>query len=199
MGRHSSHQQVDFMKSAFMWFLPWLLAAVVGLGALWIGIDAALGGDSDSPSEEPPARVGAAVDPSPTQVTPSETPVEASPSETKGDDPAKDEAKDKSKKKEPRLISDGVSVQVLNGTTLSDADDRIATELEDLGFEIVATNAWHATPISIVYWSTPADEKAAALLADELGWIAQPKPEELSTEVQLHVLVGADGTIDLEP
>jgi hypothetical protein len=201
MGRHSSHQQVDFMKSAFMWFLPWLLAAVVGIGALWIGIDAALGGDSDSPSDQRPGRAGAAAGPSPsTEATATETPVVESPPETEDDDPAKDQPKDKPrKKKQPRLISDGVRVQVLNGTTLPDADDRIATELEALGFEIVATNDWHATPISIVYWSTPADQKAATLLADKLGWIAQPKPAELSTEVRLHVLVGADGTIDLEP
>jgi hypothetical protein len=200
MGRHSSHQQVDFMKSAFMWFLPWLLAAVVGIGAVWIGVDAALGGDSSGPADEPPARAGAAADPSPSvDATPPETPVEESPPEKENEKPAEKEPKDKQEKKKPRLISDGVRVQILNGTTLSDADDRIASELEALGFEIVATNAWHATPISVVYWSTPEDERTATLLADKLGWVAQPKPEELSTEVQLHVLVGADGTIDLEP
>jgi hypothetical protein len=198
MGKHSTHQQADFVKSTFMWFLPWLLAAVVGLGALWIAIDAAFGGDADGPVDPPPQRGAAAGASSPTTSPSSvETPEAeetASPAEPEEGAGAPNEKRKKKGKKE--LISRGVPVQVLNGTSLPDADDRVARDLEELGFEIVATNAWHATPATVVYWATDNDEEAATLLAEKFGWSAQPKPEELSTEVRLHVLVGADATVD---
>lgn len=192
MGRHSTHQQSDFFRSAFMWFLPWLLAAVVGIGALWIGIDAAFGGDAGSPADEQPSRVAAAADPT---ESPDESPsgAEASPTPD-GSEGAVGERSKKKKKRDPKLEGKGVSIQLLNGTSLTDADDRVARDLEELGFEVVASNTWHATPGSVVYWSTPEDEKTAMLLAEEFGWDAQPKPSDLSSEVNLHVLVGADAT-----
>jgi hypothetical protein len=189
MGRHSTHDQSEFLRSAFMWFLPWLLAAVVGIGAVWIAIDAAFGGNGESPSEDPPNRAAAA-DASP---TPEEPPsVMASPGPEKSEQPEKKPDEEKKKKKDDELISKGVPIQVLNGTSSFDAGERTADELEGLGFEIVAINPWLTTPETVVYWASPNDEKAATLLADKYGWEAQPKPEELSSEVRLHVLIGAD-------
>jgi LytR cell envelope-related transcriptional attenuator len=182
-----------------MWFLPWVLAAVVGIGALWIGIDAALGSDATSPAEEPPA--GSAVtEPTatPTDQSSKKPGPQSSPSPTKKPEEKEEEAKKppEKEKPEPRLISKGVPVQVLNGTVDSGAGDRMAGRLEKLGFEIVAVNIWEMTPESVVYWATPKDQKAATLLADRLGWQVQPKPADLSTEVRLHVLVGADEVTD---
>jgi hypothetical protein len=192
MGRHSTHQQSDFMKSAFMWFLPWLLAAVVGIGAVWIAIDAAFGGATESPPDQQPDRAVGAAESSPSaNPSPVETPAaEGTPTPAEDGEPKKE----KRKKKDAGLIGEGVPIQILNGTSLQDADDRVAADLEPLGFEIVAMNPWHATPVTVVYWSTPEDEKTATLLAEEFGWTAQPKPEELSTEVSLHIVVGADAT-----
>ncbi len=178
-----------------MWFLPWLLAAVVGIGALWIGIDAALGGDSESPADQPPERPAAVADPSPSNGSTPEAAPELDESPSDGGEP-EDEEEPEEKEKKKGLISKGVPIQILNGTSLPDADDRVAADLEKLGFDIVAMNPWLATPATVVYWSTPNDQKAATLLAERFGWSAQPRPEELSTEVRLHVVVGADSTVD---
>jgi hypothetical protein len=180
------------MKSAFMWFLPWLLGAVVGIGAVWIAIDAAFGGATESPPDQPSERAVGAADSSPSvESSPVETPAsEGTPTPSEEAEPEKK----KREKKDARLIGEGVPIQILNGTSLPDADDRVAADLEPFGFEIVAMNPWHATPVTVVYWSTPDDEKTATLLAKEFGWTAQPKPEELSTEVSLHIVVGADAT-----
>jgi hypothetical protein len=179
-----------------MWFLPWLLAAVVGIGALWIGIDAALGGDEAGPVTEPPGRSGAAADPSATpEDDGSDTASpDASPTPAETDEPeAKPDPKKKEKKKPSGdLISDGVPIQVLNGTNVSDAGTSIGDKLAGLGFEVVAVNTWHTTTNTVVYWSEPGDQKAAMLLADRFDWEAEPKPSDLSTEVRLHVLVGGD-------
>ena len=189
MGRHSTHQQTEFVRSAVMWFLPWVLAAVVGIGALWVAVDAALGGSGASPDSDPAGRPAVGGDGSP---TPDDDLGSPSPSPSPTPTPTQDRSGGSKKKEKPELISDGVSIQVLNGTSSSEVDDAIADKLEGLGFEIVAVNTWQATPATVVYWSTPDDQKAATLLADRFGWEAQPKPPELSSEVRLHVLIGAD-------
>jgi LytR cell envelope-related transcriptional attenuator len=192
LGRHSTHQQSDFVRSAFMWFLPWLLAAVVGIGALWIGIDAALGGDEASPATEPPGRSAAKADPSASPEDDASETASPAGTPTPSEEPEVDEKPAEKKEKKPaKLISDGVPVQVLNGTS-TDAGDRIADRLETLGFEIVAVNPWHTTTETVVYWSQPNDERAAMLLAEKFGWAAEPKPSDLSSEVRLHILVGSD-------
>lgn len=187
-GRHSAGNQSAFYRSALVWFLPWVVVGVVGLGALWIALDAignAVGNEELAPL---PKQGAAVVDATPTP------PAEAdpSPSSEPSSDPTDPPKKDK-KDKKPDLITEGVSVQVLNGTAEDDADDRLAEELEGLGYEIGAVNPYLARPDSIVFWSSEEHRKAAEALAEHLGWPAAPKPDDLSSEVSIHVIVGADG------
>lgn len=92
-----------------------------------------------------------------------------------------------------KLITEGISVQVLNGTLQPDAGEGMSTRLTELGFTVVAVEeSSRAYSETTVFWSVPEAEQAARALADRFGWIAEPKPENLSPDVSLHVVVGAD-------
>lgn len=193
-GRHSANDQISFYRSAFLWFLPWTVLAVVALGAVWIAIDA-LGNDaaprtSESKDGKDSSGGGA---PGGSAGDPSRNPESAEePGSTK--DRKKDE-KDKNPGaggEDVELVTDGVSLQVLNGTDRPDLDDAWAKKLESLGFEIAAVNPYTSTKETIVYWSNEDVREAAELLGERFGWSAQTKPEELSAEVDVHVFLGAD-------
>ncbi|MDP9068500.1 MAG: LytR C-terminal domain-containing protein [Actinomycetota bacterium] len=174
------------------WFVPWLLIAVVVGAAVWVLVNA-LGGEETKP-------VAAGGSPSPSaSTTPSPTESKpkvavASPSAKPSARPAK---KPKPTKKKspgpPALITAGMNVQVLNGTSDTDADDAVAARLEGLGFRIEAIDESSAAyDRTTVFWSYPEAQRAAQVLAERLGWVAQPKPDNLSDTVALHVVVGVD-------
>lgn len=173
MGRHSSPDRWPFYRSVVGWFLPWVLIAAVAGTAVWIAIDA-VGRDDD-------------VTPSPRTVnSPSPTPA-ASPTATPS--PKGGGGRDE----DVELITEGVSVQVLNATDVSDAGDAMAQRLEDLGFEIVVvTNASTRYTETTVFWSRDDTREVAVRLAAKFGWVALPKPDNLSGEVSIHVVVGDD-------
>ena len=52
MGRHSSPRQWRYYLSILKYALPWILAAVVGVSAVWAGVGA-LGDDELDPSKGP--------------------------------------------------------------------------------------------------------------------------------------------------
>jgi hypothetical protein len=43
-----------------------------------------------------------------------------------------------------------------------------------------------------VFWSFPSAREAAERLAARFGWLAQEKPSNLSSQVDIHVVVGSD-------
>ena len=188
MGRHSKGDQGPFYRSLLGWFLPWILIALVVGVAIWFLVSA-IGGDEVTPS---------AADRSP---SPSESP-EPSPSETEivlasPKPSATQKAKPKpTKSKEPKevaLITEDMNVQVLNGTADTSVDDAVASTLTGLGFRIEAIDdSSKAYARTTVFWSYPESQKAAEALAARMGWVAQPKPENLSDTVALHVVVGED-------
>lgn len=186
MGRHSTGDQTSFYRSAAVWFVPWTVGGVVAIAALWIAVDA-LGNDgppvlrSDTKKEQDKDPAPAAMESSPTP-SPDDSP-SPSPKESRAPKPDK---------KPAELITAGVSLQVLNGSTSDEIDDAIGDQLEVLGFDVVAVNPYHSTRTSIVYWSSPEAQEAGEALADRLGWKSAFKPPELSGEVDLHVYVGED-------
>lgn len=187
-GRHSSPDQVHFYKSVVAWFLPWvLIAAVVGT-AVWIAVEAVSGateGSSPVAAASSPAEATDAPDPTPEPETP-EPKESAEPSPDPTSEPTK------APEDEP-LITEGITVQVLNATDSAEADDRMADKLSKLGFTVVAVeSAASRYDATTVFWSTEAAKEAAQRLADKFGWVAEAKPENLSTTVSLHVVVGAD-------
>lgn len=182
MGRHSSRAQGPFYRSIIVWALPWLMIAAVVLVAVVIAIDAVGGDDLEG---LPAAQETRSVEPEPTEEsTPSSEPVETpEPKKTPDAEPKDDEVE---------LITD-VTVQVLNATATTDADDRMADRLSELGYEVVAiegSSRQYST--TTVFWSYPGAQEAAEALAERFGWLAQPKPDNLSATVDLHVVVGSD-------
>ena len=193
MGRHSKGDQGPFYRSLLGWFLPWILIALVVVVAVWFLVKA-IGGDEVAPTAADSSPTPTAeASPSPTQT---EEIVVASPKPT-----ASKRAKPKSKPKptkteapqEVALITEGMNVQVLNGTGDTLADDALADRLAALGFRIEAIDdSSKAYSQTTVFWSYAEAQKAAEALAERMGWLAQPKPENLSASVALHVVVGED-------
>lgn len=185
MGRHTSPEQGPFFRSIIVWLLPWVMIAAVVLVAVWIAVDAVGGNDLDTTpaARSKPTRAPvAAASPKPT-LTPVETPT-PEPTEPK---------ESEEEEKEVELITDDVTVQVLNATAVQDADDRMADRLSSLGYEVVAIEgASRQYEKTTVFWSFPAARKAAEALAEKFGWVADLKPSNLSSTVDLHVVVGAD-------
>jgi hypothetical protein len=69
----------------------------------------------------------------------------------------------------------------------------MADRLSSLGFEVVAVEgSSRQYPETTVFWSFPAAQEAAERLAGKYGWVAAAKPANLSSTVDLHVVVGSD-------
>ena len=186
MARHSSPEQWPFYRSVIAWFLPWLLLAGVAGTAVWIAVDA-LG--RDELQTKAPAAV--ATSPSPERERKSPKP-KTTPTATPDavDTPKPEKTKTP---EEEALITEGVTVQVLNGTPTAGAENTMADRLEGLGFEVVNTErASKPYDRTTVFWSSEAAQVAAARLAERFDWLAAPKPANLSPSVSLHVVVGAD-------
>jgi LytR cell envelope-related transcriptional attenuator len=193
MGRHSSHSQFTYYRSVVGWALPWFLIAAVFATVVWFAVDA-LGGDS---TEKPPKVASAAETPSPDESespTPKKSPSPSPKEEPKDDSPFDpDAASDPGSDPNVKLITEGITIQVLNGTASSLAGTDMSNELSDLGFQVVVVNdASKAYPATTVFWSTHAAREAAEALAERFGWVAEQKPGNLTDSVSLHVVVGED-------
>lgn len=182
MGRHSSPEQGPFYRSIVGWLLPWFMIAAVVLVAVAVAVDAVGGNDLET---TPAAReTRPPVEESPTP--------ESTPTPTPTPEPTPKPQRTR-KAEEPALITEDVTVQVLNGTGVADADDRMAQRLGSLGYEVVAIEgASKEYSQTTVFWSFPEAQEAAEALAQRFGWAAEPKPGNLSSTVDLHVVVGAD-------
>ncbi len=182
MGRHSSSDQIPFYRSAAAWFLPWVvIAAVVGI-AVWIAVDAV----SDESLSNPPVAARSTPSPQASPTAPPATPLAAtSTSDSATARPAKDRA--------AALITEGIRVQVLNGTASPDAHQQMAEKLARLGFDVVAVEMASETySETTVFWSFDAAREAAERLAAKFGWIAAERPSNLSAAVDIHLVVGVD-------
>ena len=186
MGRHSSRSQFAYYRSVVGWALPWFLIAAVFATGVWFAVDA-MGGDSGG---EP--KVASATDQPTSERSKSPTPrarPSPSPSKENGDSPFQPGDDTQTEK----LITEGITIQVLNGTSSSLAGTDMADELSRLGFEVVVVNeASKPYPSTTVFWSTEAARGAAEALAGRFDWVAEVKPANLTDSVSLHVVVGED-------
>ena len=183
MGRHSKPEQGPFYRSVLGWIVPWVfIAAVVG-GAVWFAVGV-VGGDDITPTSGNREPTKTKDEPSP---EPSDTEIDlATPEPTDEPEPTETES-------DRPLITEGIAIQVLNGTSDAAADDAMAERLEGLGFEIAAVEASSVSySRTTVFWSYPEAEEAAKRLADRFGWISDEKPGNLSDTVAIHVVVGGD-------
>lgn len=181
MGRHSSDQQWPFYRSVAGWLVPWLLVAAVAITAVTIAVDA-IGGNSD---EDPPPVAQSEARGSQEPASPSQVPSPSVKARKLKKSPAPSE--------EVELVTEGVSVQVLNGTASPDADTLMADRLAGLGFDVYAVDSASASySQTTVFWSYAEARPAAEALAKKFGWASGEKPSNLSTSVALHVVVGTD-------
>jgi hypothetical protein len=189
MGQHSSPSEWHFYRSVIVWFLPWVvIAGVIGV-AVWIGVDA-IGGDD---GRTPIAAQTGTPSPKPSHSTESSPSPDNSPTEKASPTPSESPKSSPTGNEDQELITDGITVQVLNGSSTAGAEQAMADRLEKLGFEIVAVQpASAAYPQTTVFWSFQESKKAAKALAARFGWVAEPKPENLSATVSIHVVVGDD-------
>ncbi len=191
MGKHSSSEQWPFYRSVIVWFLPWVIIASL-LGAAVIFAVNTL--SDDGLTTPPPAADGNGRDRDGARETPEETPA---PDATLEETPAPDETIEPSPTpEEVELITEGITVQVLNASPSTEADDEVAARLEDAGFSIVSfADAATQYEETTVLWATDEFKKAAKAMASEFGWVAQAQPGNLSTSVSIHVVVGADEAV----
>lgn len=166
----------------FGWILPWVLVSALAAVGIWIAVDAL--GNDDLETPEVAVTTGS---PSPTPTTRATPP---RPSKTPKPSPSVEEP-------EPTpsvaLITENMTVQVLNATPDAAADDRMADQLSQEGFEVVAVAAASTQyELTTVFWSYEESQAAAEALAARFGWQVGPKPENLSRTVALHVVVGLD-------
>lgn len=131
---------------------------------------------ADTPTVEPTAEPTTALTSEPTpEPTPEASPSAAAPS---GDvDPA------------------SISIQILDAV-LDDggeAVERVEGELEAAGYRVVATNKAVRKYTQTTVFYTEGNEDAARQIAAEFGYDAvEPKPDNLSSSVEIHLVVGAD-------
>lgn len=191
MGKHSSLNQGPFYGSLLVWLLPWVLVAgVVGVGVI-VAVDALGRDELDAP---PPAGMR-----SPTP-RPTDTSLGDDNSEPRKTAVAPSPTPEPSATPEPKptrvpLITEGVTVQVLNATSSPDAAAAMAERLEGLGFEIVAVQgASKGYEHTTVFWSYPDAKAAAEALASRFDWLVSKRPTNLSSNVAMHVIVGVDET-----
>lgn len=91
------------------------------------------------------------------------------------------------------LVTDGVTVQVLASTPSPQTAADMAGRLGDLGFDVISIeSSARDYPKTTVFWSFSKAQKPALRLAGRFGWRAAPKPANLSSQVDVHVVVGAD-------
>ena len=187
MGRHSSGRSGPFFRSFFGWLLPWaLIATVVAVGA-WMALDY-----SQRDGAEPVAQAQASTDQDQDEEPVAEaTPTEETVTPTPEESPNKEPRKQKDKSVE--LITEGVSVQVLNGTNDPAAGEAMAEKLTGLGYQVVTVETT-SEPYkeTTVFWSFPDAQDAAKALAARFGWESDLKPGNLAATVSLHVVVGRD-------
>ncbi|MGI8774574.1 MAG: LytR C-terminal domain-containing protein [Actinomycetota bacterium] len=191
MGQHSSESQWPFYRSLIGWFLPWvLIAGVVAVGVV-VAVDTLSGEDITDPD---PIAASSPSEPSSTPTAEATPTPEASPSPAPSDSPTpKPTRSSKPPPEEAELITEGMTVQVLNGTGVASADDDMANRLAGLGYEVIAVNGSNKEyQATTVFWSVPESQEAAERLAQRFGWVSGPKPSNLSATVKLHVVVGMD-------
>jgi hypothetical protein len=88
----------------------------------------------------------------------------------------------------------GVTVQVLNGAWVTGLAHRVASQVRDAGYDVVAANtALGSYPVSRVYYTAghQADAEAFRVRFPSFTRV-EPAPPNLSDRVALHVVIGRD-------
>ena len=161
--------------------------------------EAAVGEDPPSGNDEDPANgEDEAAEASPSEDDGDEQPADAD-EETSGDAAPEDEGPaeepdDEPAPSEPAIDPASISVQVLDGYRQDGgaAADAVYQQLESAGYNIIARNPAVAYDVTTVLF-TAGHEAEGRQVAQEIGASeVREQPGNLSTQVNVHVVVGAD-------
>jgi outer membrane biosynthesis protein TonB len=96
----------------------------------------------------------------------------------------------------PAFAAGDISVQVLDGvgTDGGTAASRMAQELGDGGYNVIAQNPALAYETTAVLWTSGNEAKARQVAAEIGAGEVRAQPGNLSESVDVHVVVGADRT-----
>jgi hypothetical protein len=142
---------------------------------------------AEDPGEAPEGEGSPDGDESADEAAPEETEEAEVPAEAPDEDPAEAPS-------EPAIDPSTVSVQVLDGYRQDGgaAATAVFEQLQDAGYNIIARNPAIAYDVTTVLWTAGHEEEgrqvAQAIGADEV----REQPGNLSTQVNVHVVVGAD-------
>jgi outer membrane biosynthesis protein TonB len=190
VGRHSSPEHAAFLRSLAGWFVPWFLVAAVAAAAVWVALAELRGPLEAQPPSAGPAPAAPSTPRHTQEAAPESSPTpEPSPSP----EPTRRRKPKRSREPKPELITEGITVQVLDASRSEGAGAAMTARLESLGYEVVVTgNAATVYERTTVFWSFAAAQAAAEALAERFDWVARPRPANLSSSVSLHVVVGRD-------
>ena len=181
--------------------------AVVGVSVvIFAGLGGVLG-DGDAPADTPVAAPGdeePATGEDVASPTPEDADAEPTPSESAEDEPAPEPDPEPSEEPspepsaepfEPTIDPSTVSVQVLDadGVEGRAETEAVAERLREAGYNVVVINdASRTYEATTVFW-TPGFETQGREMAQLFGFPeAAPKVDNLSDQVQIHLVVGAD-------
>lgn len=156
------------------------------------GAAAGTDGTSDGPTATDATPDGPTVDPTP----PSEPgPEPASETPSPDPDPTSGPTPTRTATSDGAVAPSSVSVQVLDAvlddgsTAANDVEQRLRAD----GYRVVANNKASRTYEVTTVFYTPGHEAQARQIADAYGWSkVEPKPDNLSSSVHVHVVVGHD-------
>ena len=195
--RHTPPDDNSFSRSLLQ-HLGAALALVLVVAAGFWAIGQVDGGDDDvavvaepSPTEEPVAAASPS-EPTPTAAgttAPEPTPTATTPEPEPSPEPSPEPTATQ------ELAPAEVSIQVLDAV-LDDggeAAQKVADELEADGYDVVVVNDSFRKYDQTTVFYTDGQQAAAQQLASQYGFAAvEPKPDNLSDSVDIHLVVGAD-------
>ena len=148
----------------------------------------------EAPVEEPAEEPAEAPVEEPAEA-PAEEPVDEGPEEPAEEEPEEPVEEEPAEEPSPPAIDPSeISVQVLDGYREDGgaAADAVYEQLESAGYRIIARNPAIAYEVTTVLWTAGYEEEGRQV-AEEIGAPeAREQPGNLSTSVNVHVVVGAD-------
>lgn len=159
------------------------------LGAFCIAVGGGVGYLANGPT--PAGDAEASTGPGGIIQEPSGNPVGSNEAEPSAERKGNREDKDARGSTRSQLITEGVTIQILNGTRSGRAGRQMLSRLSSLGYHVIVINTTarryrHTT----VFWSSARDKRPAVALARHFSWRARRAPKNLSATVTTHVAVG---------
>ncbi len=154
-------------------------------------VDETDGDDPDAPAEDPGDGTDGdtAAEPDPDEAEPDPDAADAADGDGSGE--VSDEAERDEGDASSAVPPEGISVQVLDGGGDA-AADAVAAELSEAGYRIIAQNPALPYEVTTVLWTAGFEAEGRQVAAEIGAAEVREQPGNLSENVMVHVVVGAD-------